>query len=269
MKFETNPKNRRKKVLLPYFLFPLISALLGYFFSGPLFIEPLYKATSVIYAPAFQPTEIQKREGVAFGGDAEIAGTLQILQSHTLIDSLTVHFKEEDVELSDLRKKMKARIKAEKTRYKGIEVSVWHTHPESAKRLNRLVLQTTDIIRERMLRKNRTNALDLSQKRVELAKINMESILMALDSTDTKTLKNRLENKRLRDYYEKESEALYRAQKAYNNLKEELSVSGPTSYIADDIHVTSKPHRPNRFLYSGAAALFTLALLLLYNGTIK
>lgn len=70
----------RRSILLWLFCGALVSFLLVWAFTSPMFIQPAYRSQALIFVPLTLFTQQFEQHGIGFASDAEIDGHIQILR---------------------------------------------------------------------------------------------------------------------------------------------------------------------------------------------
>jgi capsular polysaccharide biosynthesis protein len=246
---------------------------LTYMVTSPLLIKPLYQAESIIYVPLTLFNKQFDQQGIGFGSSAEIDGHIQILQSTRILDSLDKRFgllrqitAETDPEhaLSLYYRKMRDKIKIEKTRYGSVSVAVQDHDAAKAAELANAIVMLGDIIKQDILLENRLIAVDFARdlfekKEQEIAlleeKINVTG--KENDPTDLRLLNIR----RQQTIYEAELYELTALKNNHDKLLKSLDIDLPKVYVISPAIKAHKPVWPPRLLLASAATLIYIVLL--------
>lgn len=251
----------------------VITFALTYMATSPLLIKPLYQAESIIFVPLTLFNKQFDQQGIGFGSSAEIDGHIQILQSTRILDSLDKRFgllrqitSETDPEhaLSLYYKKMRDKIKIEKTRYGSVSVAVQDHDAAKAAELANAIVMLGDIIKQDILLENRLIAVDFSrdlfekkEQEIALLEEKLNVIGKENDPTDLRLLNIR----RQQTIYEAELYELTALKNNHDKLLKSLDIDLPKVYVISSAIKAHKPVWPPRLLLASAATLIYIVLL--------
>lgn len=155
----------------------LLSALLSVFFSGPMFIKPKYKSSSIIY-----PSNL-----IPYGVETPTEQMLQLFQSNDIREELIKHFnlaKHYDVDTNSasfryyLDQEIDENVKINKTEYEAVKIEVYDTDPKTARDLVLEIVRLFDV-KTRDLHKKK------SQEVVIIHKMELDKKQREIDSIGT------------------------------------------------------------------------------------
>lgn len=145
----------------PIMVILCIVLFLSIFFSSPLFIEPLYKSTVVLYPTStnsisktlISSTNPSKSDILEFGEDAQTEQMLQILNSNKIRDKvidkfdLMRHYKIKTTQkhpYTRLYKQYENRIRFKRTEYNAVKITVLDTDPALAAEIANQIAELFD-----------------------------------------------------------------------------------------------------------------------------
>jgi len=251
----------------------MISGIMAYIATSPLFIKPMYRSEAIIYVPLTLFSQQFDQKGIGFGSNVEIDGHIQILRSTQLLDSLNKHFGlcelwnlniSEDGNKNQLYQKITSRIDISKTRYSSVSISVRDHNPERAAEMANAIVRLGDIIKEEILLENRLSAYQFARELFEQKQSEILTIEERLKKiTDEKGRQAPgFESFRQRTIYEAEIWELTTRKNQYEKLRKSLDTPLPKSYIVSSAIAAHKPSWPPRTpITIGVVLFFILAAI--------
>ncbi len=245
----------------------LITAILAYVVTSPVFVKPMYESEAIIYVPLTLFSQQFDQQGIGFGNNIEIDGHIQILRSSRLLDSLDSRFgfaKLWDIPIWDsggrsrLYKKIQSRIDISKTRYSSVSVSVRDHDSERAAQMANAIVEFGDVIKEEILLENRLSAYQFSKELFEQkqAEILVLEERMELINDEKESLTPASDSFRQRILYEAELWELTARKNQYEKLRKSLNTSLPRSYIVSSAIASHSSVWPPRLLIAAGAVFF-------------
>jgi len=242
------------------------SFILVWFFSSSLFVKPLYRSEAVIFVPLTLFSQQFDQQGIGFGGDAEIDGHIQILQSTRMLDSLDVRFnlaQQYSIDVSrpggmkQLYDRIMQKINIQKTRYNSVSVSVLDRDRELAADMANAIVHLGDVIKEDLLLENRLAAYHFARELYvqKLEEVDaLEKTLAVADSLiDGNLISSPSPSRRELITYESQIWELAERRNRYETLRKSLDVPLPRSYVISPAVAAAGPAWPPRLLLSLAA----------------
>ena len=152
-----------KVFILSFFVIACTSAVI---FSGPAFIDPIFKSEVILFPPATNSAKQLLEYNVGFGTDKEIEEHIQILKSGILRDSISQkyqllsHYKIDSTKQSytDLSKLYDEKILIDRTRYNSISITVFDIDPVYAANIANDIARIGDKVKANLLNANRKAA---------------------------------------------------------------------------------------------------------------
>lgn len=257
----------------------VIIGSLGTFFlvfliTSPLLIKPRYSSEALIYVPLTLFSQQFDQQGIGFGGNAEIDGHIQILQSSLLLDSLNARFglaetwKIDSLESGASHKlygRIRSKVKIGKTRYNSVSVKVSDSDPVMAADIANAIVELGDLIKEDILRENRLSAYDFAKKLYEEQNeevLRLESAFESIRDAGSGIRISGIGLNREQTIYEAALWELNSRKSRYEMISRSLQMPLPKSYIVSPAVVAHKPSWPPRLLLSLAAvAIFAVFLI--------
>ncbi|OFX18482.1 MAG: hypothetical protein A2041_13545 [Bacteroidetes bacterium GWA2_31_9b] len=251
----------------------IISAIVVYLCTSPLFIAPQYKSEAIIYAPVTLTTQFNNQLGIGFGNNVEIDAYIQILKSSRLLDSLDNRFnltKNSKLNSNSNRSKsiyysmMTKKIKIEKTRYGSISISVKDQNSETAAIMANTIVELSDVIKESIFQENRQlsykYAMDLlDAKQEEINQLEKKILLLIkTQSNGTNNVPSELSRDKL--LYGAEIQVLAELRNKYFTIKNSLETPLPKAYIITDAKPSHSPYWPPRLLIVFATIITYLVI---------
>ncbi|TVQ86299.1 MAG: hypothetical protein EA393_12390 [Bacteroidetes bacterium] len=251
----------------------VLTGILAYIATSPVFIKPMYRSEAIIYVPLTLFSQQFDQQGIGFASNVEIDGHIQILRSTQLLDSLERQFNlsglwnmnvKNDAGRNKVYQKIQLRIDISKTRYNSVSVSVRDHDPERAAAMANAIVRLGDIIKEDILLENRINAYQFArelfqQKEAEILMIE-ERLGMVTDETER--IFPGTENLRQRTMYEAELWELTARKNQYEKLRKSLDTPLPRSYIVSPAIASHKPSWPPRIPITTGAIVFYILIAL-------
>lgn len=251
----------------------VITGVLSYFITSPIFVKPMYRSEAILYVPLTLFSQQFDQQGIGFGSNVEIDGHIQILRSTQLLDSLIKQFdlsKQWNIEASDvgsknrLYQKILSRVEISKTRYSSVSVTVMDHDPNQASEMANAIVRLGDVIKEDILLENRLNAYQFArelfeQKQSEILIIE-EGIGKMSDVRERPTPGG--ESFRQKTLYEAELWELTARKNQYEKLKKSLETPLPRSYIVSPAIANYTPAWPARLpIITGVILLYIVVAL--------
>jgi uncharacterized protein involved in exopolysaccharide biosynthesis len=271
---------KNSRLLKSFAIGAVITGVISYLATSPLFITPLYRAEALIYVPLTIPSRQIEQQGIGFASDIEIDGHIQIFQSGRMRDSLISRFNlaekfginiNESGGLSKLYHKIDSRIKYEKTRFSSVSVTVRDPSPEQAAGMANAIVKMGDGIKEEILFENRRKAFMQAKLHYEnkLSDVNdlenltdsMENVLSARNATQAE--RNQLQ--RIKNQYSVEIQELVSRKNHLEMVERDFKAELPGAYIISEAIPAANPDWPRRKLISAAAVLGYLFLMLVFE----
>lgn len=251
----------------------VLTGILAYIATSPVFIKPMYRSEAIIYVPLTLFSQQFDQQGIGFASNVEIDGHIQILRSTQLLDSLERQFNlsglwnmniNNDAGRNKLYQKIQSRIDISKTRYSSVSVSVRDHDPERAAAMTNAIVRLGDVIKEDILLENRISAYQFArelfeQKEAEVLMIE-ERLGMVTDKTER--IFPGTENFRQRTMYEAELWELTARKNHYEKLRKSLDTPLPRSYLISPAIASHKASWPPRIPIVLGAILFYILVAL-------
>jgi uncharacterized protein involved in exopolysaccharide biosynthesis len=255
----------------------VVTGILTWLTTSPLFVQPLYRAEALIYVPLTIPSKQIEQQGIGFASDIEIDGHIQIFQSGRLRDSLINRFNLAEKYavdlnntggLSQLYDKINSRIKFEKTRYSSVAVSVLDSDPVEAAKMANGIINLGDEIKEEILYENRRTVfmqakLHYENKASDVR--NLEERIDSVENLNTERKPNRQDNNllfKLKNQYSFELSEMLSRKNHLELVKHDFNMELPKSYIVSEAIPPASPSWPPRKLITLAAIAAYIFLLL-------
>jgi len=136
-------------------------------FTMPFFMDPVFKAETIIYPSSSNTSNSLINSDMRFGAEKETDNQIQILQSTILRDSmikkynLVKHYHIDSLSPNQTDKVNKAyntNISIEQTRYASIKISVMDKDPALAARMANDMVKTGDEVKSEIIKKNLRSA---------------------------------------------------------------------------------------------------------------
>lgn len=251
----------------------VITGVLSFFITSPVFVKPMYRSQAIIYVPLTLFSQQFDQQGIGFASNVEIDGHIQILRSTQLLDSLIKQFdltKQWNIDASDegsrsrLYQKISSRVEITKTRYSSVSVSVRDYDPERAAAMANAIVRLGDVIKEDILLENRLNAYRFARELFE----QKQSEILAIEERFGKLTDERnsqapgAESFRQRTLYEAELWELTARKSDYEKLRESLGTPLPRSYIVSSAVANYTPAWPARLpIITGVILLYIVVAL--------
>ena len=143
--------------------FVLIAVAGAAIFSGPYFLEPVYKSEVILYPPSTNSNKILIERDPRFGSDNDVDQQIQILKSGLVRDSVIRKFNLMQHYLIDttsmlktylLMKEYESKIIVERTRYNAVSVVVNDTDPLQASAMANDIVKISDYVKNEVLKQN-------------------------------------------------------------------------------------------------------------------
>ena len=181
-----------------------VTAILSFFFSTKLFIQPMFKATAIVYAPRTNSTAKilvneqnynERLDVKAYGVAEETEQMMQILASRDIQDSIIKKFnlvEHYDIDTTskywhtNLYKTVTSSITVKRTQFGAISISVMDSDPAVAAAIANEVTVQLDNVKNRVEHERAEVALQLLEKQLkrydnEIQRIN-DSIRVVMDN---------------------------------------------------------------------------------------
>lgn len=251
----------------------LITFVLVYLVTSPVFIKPQYRSEAIIFVPLTLFMQQYAQEGIGFGSAAEIDGHIQILQSTRILDSLDTRFmlserletdKEREHTPSYYYKKIRSKINIEKTRYGSVSIDVKDNDPVMAATIANAIVLLGDIIKQDILLENRKIAVDFARDLYEKKQAEISMLEEKMGSTrnenTTQTSRDLTATHRQIVLYEAELYELTALKNNFDKLSRSLSIDLPKVYVVSEAIPAHQAIWPPRLLLSLAASLIYVAM---------
>jgi uncharacterized protein involved in exopolysaccharide biosynthesis len=255
----------------------VITGVIAYVATSPIFIKPLYRSEALIYVPLTIPSKHIEQQGIGFASDIEIDGHIQILQSGRLHDSLISRFNlaeefginmNEIGGMSKLYEKIDSRIKFEKTRYSSVSVSAMATDPVKAAEIANAIVELGDVIKEEILYASRRKVFMQAKTYFENKSNNVRELENRIDSLERNSAGRKagwmVDNQlfKLKNQYAIELQELASRKNHLESVERDFNTELPRSYVISKAIPVSKPAWPFRKLIAlGAVAAYIFLLL--------
>jgi uncharacterized protein involved in exopolysaccharide biosynthesis len=255
----------------------VVTGILTWLATSPLFVQPLYRAEALIYVPLTIPSRQTEQQGIGFASDIEIDGHIQIFQSGRLRDSLINRFNLAEKYAVDLNKtgglsnlydKINSRIKFEKTRYSSVSVSVMNPDPVEAAEMANGIVKLGDEIKEEILYENRRTVFMQAELHYENKASDVRNLESRIDSVENLIAERepgRLESNllfKLKNQYSFELHEMLSRQNHLESVEHDFKTELPKSYIISKAIPPSSPSWPPRKLITAAAVAAYIFLLI-------
>ncbi|MFY0674463.1 MAG: hypothetical protein JXQ87_13765 [Bacteroidia bacterium] len=256
----------------------ILSMVLVYVATSPMFFTPKFKSETIIYVPLFVPARQMENQGIGFASDKEINGHIQILISGKMKDTLNTIFNlsdrynvntEEVGGMSQLFALIDGNVNIEKTRYSSVAINVTDADAEFAAKMANKIVELGDIIKEDLLMSNRKKAIDFAQK-LEKDQLSLLDSITKIHDTLWETKErgefvnmNHLDG--LRQQMDREFDILIEKRLNTRKEKENLETPLPSSYVISEAVPSNSPIWPNRKMLAIAAFALVAGILWLYK----
>ncbi len=152
----------------PLIIIPIVAFFMGYLFSRPFFIKPMYKSTVVLFPSTTnslskallpQQNSFSNEDILEFGDEEQAEQLLQILNSGEIRDSIINEFNLMDhydigentkYKRTKLFKKYSNNISFRRTEFMSVEIEVLDTDPDTAAMIANEIARLTDKARRRV-----------------------------------------------------------------------------------------------------------------------
>jgi capsular polysaccharide biosynthesis protein len=199
---------------MPIIIACVIAAIATYFFTGPKFIVPLYKANVIFYPTTNTDlsTTLMTEPGnqgysvIEFGSDEDAEQLLQILTSEDLKNNVIIKYElaahygldtSNTISMLTMRSLLSKNLEVKQTEYKAIEVTVFDRDPKLAAEMANYIANYADT-RKNMIQKVKVKeALNIISEEYERQKNLMDSLNKNLA---------KLRNLGIYDYFEQSSQ---------------------------------------------------------------
>lgn len=169
----------------PILIICLVTAILSYIFSTPLFVTPKFRSTAIIYAPRTnsiakilmnEQNYNERLDIKAYAVEEETEQMMQILNARDIQDALIAkfdlgkHYKitpEQKYWQSRLYKTLSNNIKIKRTEFGAISVTVTDKDPQIASDMANEIVVQLDTVKRRIERDRATAAYNLLVKQLE------------------------------------------------------------------------------------------------------
>lgn len=267
----------RWKYLKVLLIGTLLTGIICYFITSPIFIEPLYQSEALIFVPLTIPNKQIEQQGIGFASDIEIDGHIQILQSGRLRDTLIKRYsydKEFGIDLdeiggkSKLFKKINSRIQIQKTRYSSVSVTVKDHDPEKAAEIANTIVELGDLIKEGIFYANRREVFLQAKSYYEEKEISVTRLEHEIDSLENRiksSQANRMESNkllRLQNQYPLELQKLFLRKNHLETVERDFNSFLPSSYIISKAIPVTSAVWPKRAIIA-LAGMFGYLLLII------
>lgn len=166
---------RRKAFILSFIFVAVLAAVI---FSGPYFLEPVYKSEVILYPPSTNSNKILIERDPRFGSDNDVDQHIQILKSGLVRDSvirkfnLMHHYKIDTASTLNvylLKKEYESKVIVERTRYGSVSVVVHDTDPLLAATMANDLVKISDHVKSEVLKQNLSIAFRSLEKEYTVA----------------------------------------------------------------------------------------------------
>lgn len=255
----------------------VVTGILTWLVTSPLFVQPLYKAEALIYVPLTIPSKQIEQQGIGFASDIEIDGHIQIFQSGRLRDSLINRFNlaekyavdlDETGGLSKLYNKINSRIKFEKTRYSSVSVSVLDADPVQAAEMANGIVKLGDEIKEEILFENRRTVFMQTKMHYENKASDVKNLENRIDSLE-KLVSEQVSGQndsnllfKLKNQYAIELNEMLSRKNHLESAELDFKAELPKSYIVSKAIPPASPSKPPRKVITLAAMAAYIFILL-------
>ncbi len=153
----------------------LVAAVLGAIFSGPFFITPLYRSEAVVY-----PANIN-----SYSDESETEQMLQIMQSHSIVDSmirifnLAEHYKIDPgykYYQTALFYEYSQNVRISKTPYEAVSVSVRDKNPMQAAKMAEEIIRLYDGKVAKLHKSKYLEVIEMYEKQLSLKRAVIDSL---------------------------------------------------------------------------------------------
>jgi uncharacterized protein involved in exopolysaccharide biosynthesis len=282
---------RRKNLILIFCAVGFISAVI---FSGPMFIEPVYKSEVILYPPNTNSNKILIEKDPRFGSDDDVDQQIQILKSGLVRDSvirkynLMKHYKIDTasaLKIYKLTKEYESNVRVERTRYNSVSVTVYDTDPLLAAAMANDIVKICDRVKSEVLKQNLSGAFHSLEKEYtsalnetdlladQVSKLLGKSFVTGI-SFENKSGPNQLKEqidlqqaivqarKTNQNYllgllydYQSKLQRLMELRWSYDQAAGYINLDVPSSYVISPAEVNFKKDSPNRTLLIFLATL--------------
>ena len=169
----------------PIFIICLITAVLSFTISTPLFIRPKYKSTAILYAPRTnsiakillnEQNYNERLDIKAYAIDDETEQMMQILKSRSIQDSIIQKYSlyeyydiipDSKHAQDKIYKAVTNNIMIERTRYGAISISVTDWDPQRASDMTNEIVRLLDVVKIQIERERAEAAYTILQKQFD------------------------------------------------------------------------------------------------------
>ncbi len=275
---------RRKKFILVFCFAGFVSAII---FSGPAFIEPVYKSEVILYPPNTNSNKILIEKDPRFGSDDDVDQQIQILKSGLVRDSvirkydLMKHYNIDTtsaLKIYSLTKEYESNVHVERTRYNSVSVTVYDTDPLLAAAMANDIVKISDRVKSEVLKQNLSGAFHSLEKEYTSALNEADLLadkvsgLLGKSFVSTISLENKSTPNQLKEQidlqqaivqarksnqnellgllydYQSKLQRLMELRWSYDQAAGYINLDVPSSYVISPAEVNFKKDSPNRKL---------------------
>jgi uncharacterized protein involved in exopolysaccharide biosynthesis len=272
----------RKKFILGFCLVGFVASII---FSGPAFMEPVYKSEVILYPPNTNSNKILIEKDPRFGSDDDVDQQIQILKSGLVRDSLIrkydlmKHYKIDTAsafKVYSLGKEYESNVRVERTRYNSVSVTVYDTDPLLAATMANDIVKISDRVKSEVLKQNLRGAFHSLEKEYTSAMNDADALagkvsaLMGKSFVSSITLENKFTPNQLKEQidlqqamvearksnrndllgllydYQGKLQRLMELRWSYDQAAGYINLEVPSSYVISPAEVNYKKDSPNR-----------------------